>query len=204
MRVIGGTARGRTLVAPAGRATRPTSDRVREALFSSLAAEVPGAVVLDLFAGSGALGIEALSRGARFAVFIDDRVQARRAITANLATSGLGDRAVVVAADAARFAAHPAAFLQRRGGPVPPPFDLVFCDPPYVVALERVLALLDDLDRAGALAPDAIAVVERDRRDPDLAAGSSRLFPAERDRAYGDIVLRYLRRAQDNAEESPR
>src|SRR4051794_41764340 len=101
MRVIAGEWRGRPLKAPPGAATRPTSDRVREALFSILAGRVPGARVLDLFAGSGALGIEALSRGAESATFVDDATPAIAAVKANL--TALGARAEVRRQDALRF-----------------------------------------------------------------------------------------------------
>jgi 16S rRNA (guanine966-N2)-methyltransferase len=187
VRVIAGSARGRPLDAPPGRATRPTSDRVREALFSSLAAEVPGAVVLDLFAGSGALGIEALSRGAQFAVFVESERRAVRTIVGNLATAKLRARARVLEIDAARFSADP-------GRAVPElPFDLVLADPPYALALPAVYDLLETLAAAGALADDAVAVVERDRRDPDLDRPPAPGFAHLRDRTYGDTLLRYLR-----------
>ena len=125
MRVVGGTARGRRLVTPPGDATRPTTDRVREAVFNALASRdlVVGARVLDLFAGSGAMGVEALSRGAAHATFVDDDARARRAVGQNLATAGLADRAEVVAGKAERF-------LARAG----PGFDVAFCDPPYAFA----------------------------------------------------------------------
>ena len=126
MRVVGGTARGRRLVAPAGDKTRPTSDRVREAVFNALWSRgvLDGARVVDLFAGSGALGVEALSRGAAEATFVDRDAAARRAIAANLATTGLADRATVVGQPVERFLAARAAAGER-------PFDLAFCDPPY-------------------------------------------------------------------------
>src|SRR5258706_7562012 len=97
MRVVSGTAKGRKLVAPAGRSTRPTSDRVREAIFSMLASldALEGAIVVDLFAGSGALGIEALSRGAAHATFYELDREAVAAIETNLATTGTGERAVM-------------------------------------------------------------------------------------------------------------
>jgi 16S rRNA (guanine966-N2)-methyltransferase len=126
MRVVGGTARGRRLVAPAGDTTRPTSDRVREAMFNALWSRgvLDGARVVDLFAGSGALGIEALSRGAAHATFVDRDAAARRAIAANLATTGLADRATVVRQPVERF-------LAERARAEETPFDLAFCDPPY-------------------------------------------------------------------------
>src|SRR5207247_7816272 len=108
MRVVAGSAKGRRLTAPPGRDVRPTSDRVREAVFSSLVSmdAVEGASVLDLFAGSGALGIEALSRGAATATFVDDDRVAVETVRANLAATGVGERASVVDEDALRFLAH--------------------------------------------------------------------------------------------------
>ena len=124
MRVISGSARGRKLIAPEGSATRPTPDRVREATFNALGSlgVVQDAAVLDLFAGSGAMGIEALSRGAARATFVDHDIAARRAIEANLATCGLGGRAEVVAHTAERFVA---------GAGQPRRWDLALLDPPY-------------------------------------------------------------------------
>jgi 16S rRNA (guanine966-N2)-methyltransferase len=124
MRVISGTARGRKLVAPEGATTRPTPDRVREATFNALGslAVVQEAAVLDLFAGSGAMGIEALSRGAARATFVDADLAARRAIDANLAACGLTDAAEVIASSAERFLAG--AGQHRR-------WDLALLDPPY-------------------------------------------------------------------------
>jgi 16S rRNA (guanine966-N2)-methyltransferase len=183
MRVIAGSARGRALAAPPGRTTRPTSDRVREALFSSLADAVRGAVVLDLFAGSGALGIEALSRGADFAVFVDDDRRAVRTIVTNLSNLRLRARAKVVEVPAARYC------LEPRG---PLPFGVVLADPPYSTPLPAVLRMLADLVSAGGLAPGGLAVLERDRRDPDLDTPVAAPFDHLRDRAYGDTVLRYL------------
>src|ERR1700736_3119455 len=122
MRVVAGEAKGRRLQAPAGPRTRPTSDRVREAIFDILGSldAVEGAVVADLFAGSGALGIEALSRGARRTVFVDRDRAAITAIRANLAGCGFGpDRAEVVPGDVGRWAAGA------------PPVDVILADPPY-------------------------------------------------------------------------
>jgi 16S rRNA (guanine966-N2)-methyltransferase len=183
MRVIGGTVGGRTIAAPPGRDVRPTSDRVREAMFSSLAGVTPGATVLDLFAGSGALGIEALSRGAARAVFVERDRRAVAVVRRNLEVLGLADRATVHAADATRFCQHPS------GGP----FDLVFADPPYAQAAATTHALLQDLASAGALRPGALAVLERDRRAPDLASAPPAFLAPERQRSYGDTVLVYLR-----------
>ena len=137
MRVIGGHARGRLLRAPAGSSTRPTSDRVREAVFSILSSmqRIEGATVLDLFAGSGALGIESLSRGASRAVLVDRSAEAVSAIRQNLGVLGSGaEAATVVRADAARF-------LESA-----PRFDVVLADPPYRYdRWDEVLALLSGL-----------------------------------------------------------
>jgi 16S rRNA (guanine966-N2)-methyltransferase len=169
MRVIAGKYGGRTLKAPPGAATRPTSDRVREALFSILGARVVDARVLDLFAGSGALGIEALSRGAAEATFVDDAVPAVQVIRANLkALRAWGD---VRKADALKF-------LAGAGE-----YDLVFLDPPYRDA-ERLARRLSQALPA-VLAPDALVVAESDRRTP------LELHLALRDeRRYGDTLLR--------------
>jgi len=136
MRVIAGTARGTRLArVPAG--VRPVSDRAREGLFSSLGDLIEGARVLDLYAGTGALGIEALSRGAAEAVFVDRSPPALAALRENLARTGLDGRVGVERSDVQRF-------LEREPGP--PGFDLVFLDPPYEAGqteLDPVLALLD-------------------------------------------------------------
>ncbi|HET8977489.1 MAG TPA: 16S rRNA (guanine(966)-N(2))-methyltransferase RsmD [Solirubrobacteraceae bacterium] len=154
MRVIAGTYGGRDLVAPRGRATRPTSDRVREALFSILGETVPGARVLDLFAGSGALAIEALSRGAAEATLVDDAPAAIGAIRRNL--EALGVQAEVVRAPALRFLRS----AQRRARE----YDLVFLDPPYrqspLLGRELTEALVP------ILTDDGRVVAESDRRSP--------------------------------------
>jgi 16S rRNA (guanine966-N2)-methyltransferase len=148
VRVISGTARGRRLVAPEGTTTRPTSDRVREATFNALGSlgAVVGARVLDLFAGSGALGIEALSRGATSATFVDRDRAAVRAIEANLAACDLADRAEVVAMPVDRFLAG----AGRRPGLA---WDLALVDPPYDTSPDAWLDLLD-------LLPVDLAVLE--------------------------------------------
>ena len=187
MRVIAGSARGRRLQAPPGRATRPTSDRVREAMFSSLADDVPGALVLDLFAGTGALGIEALSRGAESATFVEREPTVIATLKGNLAGTGLADRAEVVRSEAARF-------VERAAGRR---FDVVLCDPPYDEPLAAVLDLLHGLDAVGALAPASVVAIERTKRDPGLAALEGATLPGllavDRQRSYGDTVVVYLR-----------
>jgi 16S rRNA (guanine966-N2)-methyltransferase len=146
MRVVAGSARGRALVAPPGDRTRPTSDRVREAIFNALWSRgvLDGAVAVDLFAGSGALGIEALSRGAAHVTFVDDDRAALRAVRRNLETCRVEDRATVVAGSVERWLAGLASGAR---------FDLAFCDPPYAYAGWP--------DLLGAL-PAALVVAESD------------------------------------------
>jgi 16S rRNA (guanine966-N2)-methyltransferase len=142
MRVIAGSAKGMRL-GPVPPGVRPVSDRAREGVFSSIALEVPAARVLDLYAGTGAMGIEALSRGAEHVVFVDRAYEASAAIHDNLDRTRLADRATVVTQDAAAFVAH----ASRTTGP----FDLVLLDPPYEVdgaGLEAVL---------GGLGPESLA-----------------------------------------------
>jgi 16S rRNA (guanine966-N2)-methyltransferase len=172
MRVIAGIYGGRELVAPRGRATRPTSDRVREALFSILGDDVRGGRVLDLFAGSGALAIEALSRGAAEATLVDSADAAIDAIRRNL--SALGMEAEVVRAPALRFL-QTARSRTRQ-------YDLVFVDPPY----RRAPALGPELTAALAplLAGDARVVTESDRRSPLRLE-----FELLDQRRYGDTLI---------------
>jgi 16S rRNA (guanine966-N2)-methyltransferase len=173
VRVIAGTYGGRILKAPPGAATRPTSDRVREALFSILGERTRDARVLDLFAGSGALGLEALSRGAAAVTFVDDAAAAIRAIRANL--DALGADADVRRQDALRFLGT----ARERGAQ----YDLVFLDPPYRLA-ERLAHPLSEALPA-VLAPGAVAVAESDRRAP-LALD----LPLHDERRYGDTLIR--------------
>ena len=170
MRVIAGELGGRRLQAPRGAATRPTAGRVREALFSMLG-PLDGARVLDLFAGSGALGIEALSRGAGSATFVERAAPALAALRANVDALGLQQRARVLERDA---------LAALRGGGK---YDLVFLDPPYAMAAELRAALSRELP--AALSPGARAVSESDRRTPlELE------LPLVRERRYGDTMIR--------------
>ena len=182
MRIVGGNLRGRVLAAPKTNAIRPTADRLREALFNILihayGDPVSGARVLDLFAGTGALGIEAVSRGAAFVLFVDDGAEARAILRENVATLGLGGVTRIFRRDATKLGdAHPIA-----------PFSLVFLDPPYGQGLaERAIAAA----RAGGwLASDALVVVEEAAKaDFTAPAGFDEL---ER-RAYDDTALVMLR-----------
>jgi 16S rRNA (guanine966-N2)-methyltransferase len=168
VRVVAGTAKGRRLVTPPGLDTRPTSDRVREAIFNALGSidAVAGARVLDLFAGSGALGIEALSRGAATAVFVDLSLQALDAVRTNLDSIGL--EGTVVRIDAHRY----------DDGP----FDLALLDPPYDTTDEQWSALLGHLDAH-------VVVVESDR-EVDLGERWELL----RSKRYGSTVVQIARR----------
>jgi 16S rRNA (guanine966-N2)-methyltransferase len=168
VRVVAGEFRGRRLAAPRGVRTRPTADRVREALFSMLG-DVTGARVLDLYAGSGALGIEALSRGAESAVFVERDARAADVIDRNLSSLGLDEQ--VVRQDALRF-------LARAEGM----FDLVFCDPPYDSAPRLAGALTE---RLPALTSETARIVtESDKRMPlELP------FRLLTERTYGDTRI---------------
>jgi 16S rRNA (guanine966-N2)-methyltransferase len=170
VRVVAGELRGRKLVAPPGDVTRPTADRVREALFSILG-DISGLRVLDLYAGSGALGIEALSRGASAAVFVDSSQDAVTAIRHNL--SELGLEAPVQRRDALAYLAAAA------GGD---PYDLVFADPPYDSALRVAAGLANRLPPL--LTAGAVIVTESNKRAPlELP------FPLLRERSYGDTRI---------------
>ena len=182
MRIVGGRLRGRTLAVPGSQAIRPTSERLREALFNILVHgygdAVTGARVLDLFAGTGALGLEALSRGADFALFIDDAVEARALIRENVAALGLGGVSRVFRRDATRLGD-----AQRLA-----PFSLIFLDPPYGRGLaENALASA----RAGGwIATGALIVVEEATKAAFVApAGMEELDR----RAYDDTELIFMR-----------
>jgi len=176
LRVIAGSVGGRKLVAPKGGA-RPTTDRVKEALFASLgAALIDGAAVLDLYAGSGALAIEALSRGASRAVLVDHDRAAVVAMEANLATTGFTEVAQIARAPVA-------AFLRDGGGP----FDLVFLDPPYDTPSTEVSAVLADLADRRIVAPGGTVVVERPKSGEPLVLPDP--WKSEKERGYGDTLL---------------
>jgi 16S rRNA (guanine(966)-N(2))-methyltransferase RsmD len=182
MRIIGGHDRGRRLRAPRGLATRPTADRVRVTLFDVLGPAIAGARVLDLFAGTGAVGIEALSRGAARVVFVEKDQAALRALRANLAALGAARAAArVMAGDVLRVLPDLAAHEE--------PFDLVFLDPPYAAGLAgRALATLA---AARVCRSGSEVVVQHSTRDtlPAMAG-----FPEHRrGRRFGDTALTFLR-----------
>ena len=183
MRIVAGRFKGRRLTAPAGGATRPTSDKVREALFQRLG-PLDGQRVLDLFAGSGALAFEALSRGAEHATLVDSAPAAIKAVRANLAALGLGDDTVEVRRQDAR------AFL-RGARAARHEYDLVLLDPPYRLAAELGRELSPLL--AAVLAPGGRVVSESDRRAP-LDLGPD--LPPTDERRYGDTLIRIHERTQ--------
>lgn len=176
MRVIAGSAKGRRLVAPPGERTRPTADRVKEALFSAVQARLRGASVLDLYAGSGALGIEALSRGAGSATFVERAPRALRSLDQNLELTGLVGASTVVPRDVA------SALSGRLPGA---PFDLAFLDPPYAIAPDELTAVLAAL--RPHLAGGALVSVELSIHG-DGPCWPDGVLP-ERQRRYGDTVV---------------
>lgn len=182
-RIIGGRAGGRRLQTPRGDATRPTSDRVREALFSAVESRcgsLVGLRVLDLYAGSGALGLEAWSRGADAVTLVEQDRRTARLITANAREIGCDDATVVAAPVASVLRTPPAAA-----------YDLVLLDPPYAAPAEQVVGDLELLVTHAWLAPEALVVVERGARTPDVDWPPG--IEEERQRRYGETVLWYGR-----------
>ena len=184
-RIVAGRYGGRRLAAPAGRDTRPTSDRVREALFSTLETlvDLAGARFADLYAGSGAVGLEAASRGAAHVLLVESDRGAVRAARANIAVLEAGSGVILTTARVVQALA--------TGPPVDGPYDVVFADPPYAVPEAEIDALQDGLVRHGWLAPDAVVVVERSARSPELTWVPG--ITADRSRRYGETVLWYGR-----------
>lgn len=192
MRIVGGVWRGRTLVAPRGRTTRPTSDRVREALFDVLTARMGpslrGAMVLDLYAGTGALGLEALSRGAGRAVLVERDDAALRALAANAAALGAQDATAIVAGDVAG-AALDRALAQG-------PFALLLLDPPYRIDASDVVSALARCE--DALSAEALVAWEHAASDRvRMPAG----WELSRTYRYGDTAVSILHRAQEGSGE---
>jgi 16S rRNA (guanine966-N2)-methyltransferase len=191
MRIVGGRLGGRTLAAPTSQSIRPTSDRLRESLFNILAHGyddvVTGARVLDLFAGTGALGLEAISRGAAFSLFVDDGAEARALIRQNVEALGLGGITRIFRRDATRLgAAHPNE-----------PFGLVLVDPPYRKGLaERALISLRD---GGWLARGALVIVE-EASDARFAAPDG--FVEMDRRRYDDTEFTFLRAGESQGGQS--
>jgi 16S rRNA (guanine966-N2)-methyltransferase len=180
-RLISGVAGGRRLKVPRT-GVRPTGDRAREGLFNSLGSllDLDGARVLDLYAGSGALGLEALSRGAAEAVFVESGAGVLPVLRGNIAAVGLPGAVVL-----------PGSVPTVVGGATTAAFDLVFADPPYAAPVEEVLGVLLSLIGGGWLAPDAVVVVERSSREQPWEWPTP--LVGVRDRRYGEALLRYGR-----------
>jgi 16S rRNA (guanine966-N2)-methyltransferase len=179
VRVIAGEAKGRSLVAPRGGGTRAATDRIRETLFAILEPEIPGARVLDLYAGAGTLGIEALSRGAELATFVERGAEALKALRRNLEATGFATRATVVGANVITF-------LDARPSGA---FDIAFCDPPFAdVAMAEATLGHDALRKA--LSPDALVVLRAHRKHtPTVPAFTS----VARVKEIGEENLFFLR-----------
>ena len=179
MRVISGKARGVNLKTPAGTATRPTADRVKEAVFSIIQFDLPGATVLDLFGGTGQLGIEALSRGAKNAVFVDERDDACKLIRENLKRTKLEGEGRIIRSDYS-------AFLKSTSQK----FDIIFLDPPYAeVFLENSLNLITQID---ILQSGGIIVTERPAEKALLLDFSG--YTRSKDYKYGNTLITLFRK----------
>ncbi|RCK80352.1 MAG: 16S rRNA (guanine(966)-N(2))-methyltransferase [Candidatus Ozemobacter sibiricus] len=180
LRVATGTAKGRPLKMPRGGKTRPAMNRVKQSLFSILAARLPDCRFLDLFAGSGSLGIEALSRGASFAAFVDHSPECARTIRENLALTGFTAQGRVYCQDCLKFLARPD--LE--------PFDLVCIDPPYLKGL--LTPILDALPSCPLFTPRTIFIIERQKKD-DLGLAGRPALELFDERTFGDTVLTFFR-----------
>jgi 16S rRNA (guanine(966)-N(2))-methyltransferase RsmD len=185
-RIVAGTLGGRRIAAPAGDRTRPTSDRVREALFSTLESmvDLEGARVADLYAGSGAVGLEALSRGASHVLLVESDARVARVVRQNIAALGVGAAARLATAKVSGALA---------AGPDGGAYDVVFADPPYAVPDEEISAAQAALVDGGWLAPDAVVVIERGTRSGVLTWVKG--ITGETSRRYGETTLWYGRRS---------
>ncbi len=189
--MIAGEAGGRRLAVPDGRDTRPTSDRAREGLFatiSSIVGPLAGARVLDLYAGSGAVGLEALSRGAEHVLLVEHGARAARFIRANVEAIGLPG-AVVIADRVERVLARGPAPAGGQDGTAEGPYDVVFADPPYGLADAGVTQVLSLLAKQGWLLPGALVIVERATRSGPLSWPDG--FAPDRARRYGEATFWY-------------
>ena len=191
MRIIAGEYRGRVIEAPKGMQTRPTTDRVRESLMSAISSALDGFEglrVYDVFAGSGALGIECLSRGAAFALFSDRDSRVCSLVTGNLRSLGVpSERYKVLNAD-----------VLQRPPAVGGPFSLVLLDPPYATSPEAVRRLLENLEERGALMPEVLITYEHAAQTDISALTSGTLLSlySTATKRYGDIAIDFLRKAE--------
>ncbi len=189
--MIAGEAGGRRLAVPDGRYTRPTSDRAREGLFatiSSIVGPLGGARVLDLYAGSGAVGLEALSRGAEHVLLVEHGARAARVIRQNIEAIGLPG-AAIIADRVERVLARGPAPAGGQDGTVDGPYDVAFADPPYALADTGVTQVLSLLAEQGWLAPGALVVVERATRSGPLSWPDG--YVPDRARRYGEATFWY-------------
>ncbi len=186
MRVTGGIGRGQRLKVPRGSRVRPTSDKVKQALFNILGDKVLNSVFLDLFAGAGGIGIEALSRGADSAVFVDASPESLKMVKQNIEQTGFGEKARAVLSKAE-------VFLKKTSGP----YDIVFLDPPYA---DDMLPLLTLLAESGVLKADSIVIAEHFKKQlsPDRAG----VLSLYREAKYGDTVLAFYTHRSQEAETS--
>lgn len=182
MRIIGGLARGRRLLAPRGRRTRPTSDYLREVLFDVLTQQIEGRTFLDLYAGTGAVGIEALSRGAVTAVFVEHHRSALAILYRNLEMTGFRDRAEVIPMEAVRYL--------RRAPCGSRQFDLIFLDPPYMCT--DTATVFDLITTAALLTPTGTAILERSTRSTPIRIPLG--LALTREVRHGAAVLQLYRR----------
>ena len=184
MRVVAGTQKGRDIKNPQGWACRPTSARVREALFSILSDHVAGAQVLDLYAGTGAIGIESLSRGARHVVFVENQAKTAWLLRDNIERCGYTRQCIVLTRNVETFLTAPPAWHE------PLTFDIVFADPPY--QRTDLTQLLERLSLSGTLAPDGRAILEHETRRPVPTRVGS--LAQTRQARYGDTTLTFYQR----------
>ena len=188
MRVIAGTARGRRLIGPPGLGTRPMTDRAREGIFSAIVRDVPGARVVDLYAGTGSMGLEALSRGAASAAFVEHDREALAALSVNIAAVGLGGS--IVSSDVG-------AYLDDGFGGT---FDLAFVDPPYDLSLASVQEVLEAL--VDCLEHDALVVLHRRIGEPRPEIAG---LLSEGERSYGSAqIWRYRRWDHEDRDQEVR
>ncbi len=186
MRIVGGILRGRNLLSPSGNATRPTSDRARESIFNVLLhakwlenGVLQESPVMDIFAGTGALGLEALSRGARHCIFVENDKAALKNCHDNIDTLGMDDRSLVMAADALNPPARPDHTDPRR---------LVFLDPPYGKGMGA--ATLSAFAAKGWFAKGAVCMLEMEKKKPEQTPAG---FAMQDERAYGIALVRFLK-----------
>ena len=187
MRVVAGSQKGRRLKKPEGQDLRPTSARVREALLSILAHRTQGARVLDLYAGTGALGLESLSRGAHRVVFVENHVASAQILRENVTRCGHDERCVVMTQDAETFLTAPPSCGE------PPAFDIVFADPPYHTT--DLTRLLERLSRSGTIASQGMVILEHFFKHP--VPSQIGALTQTRQSRYGDTMLTFYQRSAE-------